>query len=96
MDQEPAKEIQREFGTQPLDQWMKEFHLENRDLVAASTEQLTHKQVQKARKGRRLSANLQGKVKNALEKVLRESGRERTFQREDLFNYSPEGGGGTR
>jgi hypothetical protein len=89
MDQEPAKETQREFGIQPLDRWMEEFSFENRDLVETSTEQLTYKQVQKARRGRRLSANLQAKVKNALEKALRESDRERVFRREELFNYHP-------
>ncbi len=87
MEQDPRKETQREFGIQPLDQRMTEYKLENRDLVSTSTEQLTHKQVQKARKGRKLSANLQNKVKNALEKALRESDRTRVFRLNELFNY---------
>jgi len=68
---------------------MNEFSLSNRDLVTTSTEQLTHKQVQKARKGRRISSNLQNKIKNALEQALRDSARERTFSMAELFNYEP-------
>ena len=87
MAPDSTDEIQREFGTQPLDQWLNEFEISNRDLVSASTEQLTHKQVQKARKGRRISENLQRKIKNALESVLLESGREKRFLLSDLFTY---------
>ena len=42
-----------EHGTQPLDAVLNQLGLKNADLVAASTEFLTHKQVNKARKGRR-------------------------------------------
>ena len=39
--------------------------MENHALVAASADQLTHKQVQRARKGRRLTRNMQSKVTEA-------------------------------
>ncbi|MFR1412267.1 MAG: hypothetical protein ACLSUW_08185 [Akkermansia sp.] len=41
----------RNHGEQPLDELMKRWHLTNHDLVEISPEQLTHKQVQKARQG---------------------------------------------
>lgn len=46
---------ERDFGTQPLDGLMEMWGLSNHDLVAASPEQLTHKQVQRARTGRQLT-----------------------------------------
>jgi hypothetical protein len=72
-----------EHGIQPLDTVMDGLGLKNADLVAASTEFLTHKQVNKARKGRRLTINVQMKILNALNK---KSG-EKKFRREELFNY---------
>lgn len=70
------------LGPQPLDMVLKEANITNHDLVAASTEQLTHKMVAKGRKGRRLTRNVQTKILNALNKV---SGK--TFTLEQLFNY---------
>lgn len=58
--------LSRDLGSQPLDAILDEIGLDNHRLVALSTEQLTHKQVQKARKGRRISANIQGKILRAL------------------------------
>ena len=72
-----------DHGIQPLDAVLNGLGLKNADLVAASTEFLTHKQVNKARKGRRLTTNVQLKILNALNKL----GGERKFRREDLFNY---------
>jgi len=54
------------LGVQPLDAIMEEQGLKNHDLVAASMEGLTHKQVQKGRKGRRLTRNIQDKIVLAL------------------------------
>ena len=54
------------LGVQPLEKIMTDCSLINHDLVAASTEQLTHKEVGKGRKGRRLSKNLQAKILRAL------------------------------
>ena len=78
---------QRDLGIQPVDALLTELGLGNHELVEASTEQLTHKQVQKARKGRRLTKNLQMKVKNAVEGALRARGETRSFTLVDLFNY---------
>ena len=71
-----------ELGVQPLDKTMEELGLKNHDLVAASTEGLTHKQVQKGRKGRRLTRNVQDKVVVALSSIA-----DKTYARTDLFNY---------
>ena len=70
------------LGPQPLDEVLKAINITNHDLVAGSTEQLTHKMVAKGRKGRRLTRNVQSKILNALTKV---SGKE--FTLEQLFNY---------
>lgn len=78
---------QRDLGPQPIDALMERLCLANNELVAASTEQLTHKQVQKARKGRRVTRNIQKKIKNALERILLEKGEERRFALDELFNY---------
>ena len=51
-------EIERNMGMQPLDGIMAEHTLGNHDLVAASTEPMTHKAVQRARKGRRLTKHM--------------------------------------
>jgi hypothetical protein len=72
-----------EQGTQPLDAVLNRLGLTNADLVAASTEFLTYKQVNKARKGRRVTINVQMKILGALNK---RSG-EKTYRREDLFTY---------
>ncbi len=55
----------REHGPQPLDGLLERWNLTNHDLVTASSEQLNHKQVQKARKGRHLSLHLMQKVMRA-------------------------------
>ena len=73
---------ERELGEQPIEQLMQELGLENNDLVVASTEQLTHKRVSKARKGRFLTMNVRLKVLHALCKA---SGNE--YKLDDLFNY---------
>ena len=49
-----------------IDDILKARGLDNSDLVKASIEQLTFKQVQKARAGRPVSANIQGKIARAL------------------------------
>lgn len=54
---------------QPLDALMTRLGLTNADLVKASTEQLTFKMVQKARKGKLLTPNVQQKILTALQTV---------------------------
>ncbi|MHC4887774.1 MAG: hypothetical protein ACYTGH_22060 [Planctomycetota bacterium] len=69
---------------QPLDRILTELGLTNHDLVDASTEQLTHKQVMKGRRGRPLTRNLQGKIERALNAA---SAGEQTYTVEELFTY---------
>jgi len=71
------------LGPQPLDQIMVEQGLSNHAVVAASKNQLTHKVVNKARKGRRLTRRSQDKVLLALNEVSSE----KNFSRSQLFNY---------
>ncbi len=56
---------ERERGTQPLDGLMEGWGLGNHDLVEASPEQLTHKQVRRARAGRILTLKMMMKVNRA-------------------------------
>jgi len=72
-----------EAGPQPLDVLMQALNLKNNALVAASTEQLTHKMVAKGRRGRRLTRNIQQKILNALNKLG-----EKQYRLEELFNYA--------
>jgi len=72
-----------DLGTQPLDALMIKHGLSNHALVAASTEQLSHKVVQKARKGRRLTVRAKDKILSALHHALPEQ----KFAHRDLFNY---------
>ncbi len=72
-----------DLGVQPLDALMTKHGLTNHALVAASTEQLSHKVAQKARKGRRLTPKAKTKVLNALQNALPEQ----KFAHRDLFNY---------
>lgn len=71
-----------DFGPQPLGDILDKHQLKSTDLVRVSTEQLNHKMVQKGRKGRRLTLNVQTKILNALNKVADEQ-----YQLKDLFNY---------
>ncbi len=75
-------EESREYGTQPIDAIMQENGLDNHALVAASTEQITHKMVAKARSGRFLTMNVRLKVLRALNKVLKTE-----YTVKELFNY---------
>jgi hypothetical protein len=72
----------REFGIQPIAALLEQFHLKPHDLVAASTEQLTHKMVARAAKGRRLTSNTKGIVQRALNKASNSN-----FTFSQLFNY---------
>ncbi len=72
-----------QHGVQPLDGILTERGLSNRDVVGASTEHLNFKQVQKGRKGRALTSNLQGKIVRALNAV----GEGADYKSADLFTY---------
>ena len=60
----------RDHGTQPLDALMTAWGLSNHDLVDTSVEQLSHKQVQKARKGRQLTLHLMQKLTRTLNDAI--------------------------
>ena len=60
------EENQLNHGIQRIDSIMTSWELGNHDLVEVSTEQLTHKQVQKARAGRQISLKMMQKVARAL------------------------------
>jgi len=76
------QECGRDLGRQPIAQIMASCALTAHDLVVSSTEQVTHKMVARAMKGRRLTANAQAKVLRALNAA---AGKE--YGREELFNY---------
>ena len=76
---------ERDHGEQPLDRLMMEWGLSNHDLVEVSTEQLTHKQVQKARKGRELTLKMKMKVARAFNVAI--WGRLTDGEREGYFEY---------
>jgi hypothetical protein len=63
-------ELTRDHGLQPLDGLMVRWNLANHELVEVSSEQLNHKQVQKARKGRQLTLHLMQKMMRALNETI--------------------------
>ena len=73
---------ERDLGEQPLARLLTELGLKSHDLVAASTEQITHKMVQRGCKGRRLTKNVQGKLLRALNAASGKS-----YALADLFTY---------
>jgi len=75
--------MKNEFTLQPLDEVMRSCSFNNDDLVQVSCEQLTHKQVQKARKGRHITPNIKGKIIRALNSVSEN----KKYTEKDLFNY---------
>jgi len=66
-------EEQREYGPQPIAELMATHNLKAHDLVAASTEQITHKMVARACKGRKLSRRVQLKLVAALNIAAKEN-----------------------
>jgi len=82
IDNNEEDKDKREFGIQPLAAIMTELGLKPHALVTACKEQLTHKTVARAMKGRRLTPNSKMKVLRALNKV---SGKQ--YLPKQLFNY---------
>jgi hypothetical protein len=79
-----TEEIEMNVGTQPLDALMTEKNIKNHDLVAiAPPGFITHKQVQKGRKGRRLTMHMQQKILDALNIYSKPT----MYEWEDLFTY---------
>ena len=77
-------ESEREMGERPLARLMEEHGLVAADLVAASEEQLTHKMVARAKRGRRLTRNTMDKVRRAWALAAPEE-----LAEAELFNYRP-------
>ena len=75
----------RDLGPQPIGELLQRHGLKPHDLVAASSEQLTHKMVARAVKGRRLSANAMGKVVRALNRRAGSA-----YEPAELFTYAPD------
>ena len=65
-------DIERNLGEQPIAKIMLDRGLKAHNLVAASTEQITHKMVARACKGRKLTPNVKSKIRNALNKATGE------------------------
>lgn len=74
--------IERNLGVQPISGIMSGHGLKAHDLVVNSSEQITHKMVSRACKGRRLTRNTQMKILGALNHA---TGREYLLR--DLFDY---------
>ncbi len=72
----------RNKGPQPLADLMLQYQLKAHDLVEASTEQLTHKMVARATKGRQLTINTRGIVQRAFNRATG-----KTWTQAQLFNY---------
>ena len=85
---------ERDLGTQPLDAMMTAWGMSNSEMVQVSTEQLTHKQIQRARNGRRLSLKMMQKVNRAFNVTiwfkLSDEQKEAYFEymHKHLFNYA--------
>ena len=87
-------ELTRDHGPQPLDGLMVRWNIANHELVEVSAEQLNHKQVQKARKGRQLTLHLMQKLMRALNETilakLAKEDREKfaPYLHKQLFSYA--------
>lgn len=77
-----SEELERNLGEQPIARLLATLGLRTHDLVAASSEQITHKMVQRACKGRRLTPHVQLKILGALN--ARTAG---SYGMRDLFDY---------
>ena len=76
----------RDHGLQPLDGIMNRWGLTNHQLVQSSEEQLSHKQVQRARKGRQLTLHLMQKVTRTLNGAVLAK-----LPKEERANFTPYG-----
>ncbi len=76
-------DIERNLGPQPIAGIMTRLNLKPHDLVAAlPPQQLTHKMVSRACKGRKLTDKSKSKVLNALNLAAKKN-----YTLSDLFNY---------
>ena len=75
-------QTEHNLGPQPIIELMEKHRLVAHDLVAASTNQITHKMVTRACKGRKLSRRVQLKIRDALNMAT-----EQSYTLSDLFSY---------
>jgi len=75
-------EVKRDLGEQPIAKIMAELGLKPNDLVRNSDEQITHKMVSRAAKGRRLTGSIKQKMQRALNKA---AGKQ--YGMKEIFNY---------
>ena len=75
-------DVPKNLGEQPISKIMSASELKPHDLIAHSNEQLTHKMVARAIRGRRLTTHVQLKVCNALNNVVGKN-----YSLKDLFTY---------
>jgi hypothetical protein len=78
---------ERDLGSQPLFLVLESWGLSNHDLVVASPEQLTHKQVQRACQGRKLTLKMKQKLARTLNFAI--WGRLTNNEREEFSEYFP-------
>ncbi|QBG47890.1 hypothetical protein EGM51_10965 [Verrucomicrobia bacterium S94] len=79
-----SEELEMNVGTQPLDALMTEKGIKNNDLVSiAPPGFINHKQIQKGRKGRRLTMHMQQKILDTLNIYSAPE----SYTWEDLFTY---------
>ena len=88
-------EEQHNFGSQRFDEIMQRWGIDNHDMVlAAAPEQLTHKQVQRARIGRKLTLAMMMKVVRILNSAILQRLDEeqaeafRPYIHRELFSYA--------
>jgi hypothetical protein len=78
---------ERDLGPQPLMLLIESWGLSNHDLVEASPEQLTHKQVQRACQGRKLTLKMKQKLARTVNFAV--WGRLTDDEREGFSEYFP-------
>lgn len=84
MTEEALPTPELNLGPQPIAELLQRHALSPTDLVHSSEEQLTHKMVARAIKGRKLTRNVMGKLVRAFNRASNSS-----YQQTDLFNYEP-------
>lgn len=86
-DESKDNGIERNLGVQPVDALLMEHNISNQAIVAATKEPLTHKAVQRARKGRLLTPQTQRRVVVAVNAALKAANIELVCTLADLFTY---------
>jgi hypothetical protein len=84
---EEHQEHELNLGVQPLDAVMTELNVTNHELVEKCGEGLTHKAMNRARKGRRMTARMKLRITQTLNALLKKREVEKEYRMRDLFNY---------